>query len=161
MSWWASEPWGNSGRKDYLPSQFSQFSRSVMSDSASPWTAAHQASLSITNSRSPPKSMSVESVMPSNHLILCRPLLLLPSSSHQTAATPYGEPQGSSGCEKHRMKVKVLVTQLCLFEIPCTVAHQTPLSMNCPGKNTGVGSQSLLQGIIPTQGSNSGIPHCS
>ena len=44
-----------------------------------PWTAARQASLSITNSRSPPKRMSVESVMPSNHLILCRPLLLLPS----------------------------------------------------------------------------------
>ena len=40
------------------------------------WTAACQASLSITNSRSPPKSMSIESVMPSNHLILCYPLLL-------------------------------------------------------------------------------------
>ena len=44
-----------------------------------PWTAAHQASLSITNPRNPPKPMSIESVMPSNHLILCRPLLLLPS----------------------------------------------------------------------------------
>ncbi|CAI9168849.1 unnamed protein product [Rangifer tarandus platyrhynchus] len=44
-----------------------------------PWTAAHQASLSITNSRNPPKPMSIESVMPSNHLIICRPLLLLPS----------------------------------------------------------------------------------
>ena len=44
-----------------------------------PWTAARQASLSITNSRSPPKPMSIEPVMPSNHLILCRPLLLLPS----------------------------------------------------------------------------------
>ena len=44
-----------------------------------PWTAAHQASLSITNSRSPPKPMSIESMMPSNHLILCCPLLLLPS----------------------------------------------------------------------------------
>ena len=42
---------------------------------ATPWTAAHQASLSITNSRSPPKPMSIESVMPSNHLIPCRPLL--------------------------------------------------------------------------------------
>ena len=46
---------------------------------ASPWTAAHQASLSITNSRSPPKPMSIESVMPFNHLIFCCPLLLLPS----------------------------------------------------------------------------------
>ena len=44
-----------------------------------PWTAAHQASLSITNSWSSPKPMFIESVMPSNHLILCRPLLLLPS----------------------------------------------------------------------------------
>ena len=44
-----------------------------------PWTAAHQASLSITNSQSLLKLMSFESVMPSNHLILCHPLLLLPS----------------------------------------------------------------------------------
>ena len=43
-----------------------------------PWTAAHQASLSITNSWSPPKPMSIGSVMLSNHLILCHPLLLLP-----------------------------------------------------------------------------------
>ena len=47
--------------------------------SATPWTAAHQASLSITNSQSLPKLMSIELVMPSNYLILCRPLLLLPS----------------------------------------------------------------------------------
>ena len=46
---------------------------------ATPWTAAHQASLSITSSWSLFKLMSVESVMTSNHLILCRPLLLLPS----------------------------------------------------------------------------------
>ena len=44
-----------------------------------PWTAARQASLSFTNSQSLFKLMSIESVMPSNHLILCRPLLLLPS----------------------------------------------------------------------------------
>ena len=52
-------------------SQFSCF--------AIPWTEAHQASLSITNSQSLLKLMSIESVMPSSHLILCRPLLLLPS----------------------------------------------------------------------------------
>ena len=46
---------------------------------ATPWITARQASLSITNSRSLPKLTSIESVMPSNHLILCRPLLLLPS----------------------------------------------------------------------------------
>ena len=47
--------------------------------SATPRTTVRQASLSITNSRSPPKLMSIVSVMPSNHLILCHPLLLLPS----------------------------------------------------------------------------------
>ena len=46
---------------------------------ATPWTPARQASLPITNSQSSLKLMSIESVMPSNHLILCRPLLLLPS----------------------------------------------------------------------------------
>ena len=46
---------------------------------ATPWTAVHQASLSITNSQSVLKLMPIESVMPSNHLILCHPLLLLPS----------------------------------------------------------------------------------
>ena len=50
-----------------------------MSDSVTPWIAALQASLSITNSRSSPKPTSIESVLPSNHLIRCRPLLLLPS----------------------------------------------------------------------------------
>ena len=51
-------------------SAVSQFSHSVVSNSATPWTAACQASLSIT------KFMSIESLMPSNHLVLCRPLLL-------------------------------------------------------------------------------------
>ena len=46
---------------------------------ATPWTMAHQASLSITNSQSSPRLTSIESVMPSSHLILCHPLLLLPS----------------------------------------------------------------------------------
>ena len=46
---------------------------------ATPWTTARQASLSITNSWSLPKLMSIKSVMPFNHLILCRPLLLAPS----------------------------------------------------------------------------------
>ena len=50
-----------------------------MSDYATPWIAARQASLSITNSRSSLRLVSIESVMPSSHLILCHPLLLLPS----------------------------------------------------------------------------------
>ena len=56
-----------------------QFSRSCESDSATPQTVAYQASLSIINSRSLLKFMSIESVMSSKHLILCRPLLLLHS----------------------------------------------------------------------------------
>ena len=57
--------------------RLSQFSRVQLFET--PWATACQASLSIINSRSPPKLMSVELVMPSNHLILCHPLLLLPS----------------------------------------------------------------------------------
>ena len=55
-----------------------QFSRSVMSDSVTPWITARQAPLFITNSQSSLKLMSIESVMPSSHLILGCPLLLLP-----------------------------------------------------------------------------------
>ena len=67
-----------------LKSDITSVSQTVQSLSrvrlfVTPWTTAHQASLSITNSRSPPKPMSIELVMPSNHLILCCPLLLLPS----------------------------------------------------------------------------------
>ena len=58
---------------------FCQFSRSIISDSVTPWTAAHQASLSITSSQSLLKLRSIKSVMPSNHFILCCPLLLPPS----------------------------------------------------------------------------------
>ena len=59
-----------------------QFSRSVVFDSVTLWTAARQTSLSITNSWSLLKLMSIKLVMPSNDLILCRPLLLLPSVFH-------------------------------------------------------------------------------
>ena len=55
-----------------------QFSHSVVSDSTTPWISAHQGSLSITNSQSSLKLMSIESLMPSSHLILCYPLLFLP-----------------------------------------------------------------------------------
>ena len=63
-------------------SSFSQFSVQLLSSIrlfVTPWTAAHQATLSITNSWSLFKFMSIKSVIPSNHLILCHPLLLLPS----------------------------------------------------------------------------------
>ena len=59
--------------------RFSSFQPCPVRLFVTPWTAAHQASLSITNSLSLLKLMSIESVMPSNHLILCCPLLLPPS----------------------------------------------------------------------------------
>ena len=62
-----------------LLSNVSQFSCSVVSDSVTPWIAACQASLSIISSQSSLKLMSIELMMPSNHLILCHPLFLLPS----------------------------------------------------------------------------------
>ena len=64
--------------EDYISSLSSVQSLSRVQLFATPWIAACQASLSITNSQSSLKLMSIESVMPSSHLILCRPLLLLP-----------------------------------------------------------------------------------
>ena len=67
----------NSSRKNHWSIQFCSVQLlSYVQLFAIPWTSAHQTTLSITNSRSPPIPMSTESVMPSNHLILCRPLLL-------------------------------------------------------------------------------------
>ena len=95
-----------------------------------PWhTRAFQ---SITNSQSLLKLMSFESVMPSNHLIHCHPLLLLPSIF----------PRKPLSCVQ-------------LFATLCTIQ-----SMEFSGWNAGVCSLSLLQGIFPTQGLNPGFPHC-
>ena len=66
-------------RQEYWSGFSSVQSLSCVRLFAIPWTAARQSSLSITKSQSLPKLMSIESVMPSNHLILCRPLLFLPS----------------------------------------------------------------------------------
>ena len=63
----------------FLPQFSSVQSLSHVWLSVTPWATAHQASLSITNSQSPPKLISTELVMPSSHLILCCPLLPLPS----------------------------------------------------------------------------------
>ena len=71
--------WGQSTVYPQFSSSYCfQFNHSVLSDSAIPWAAEFWASLSITNSWSFLKLMSMELVMPSNHLILCRPLLFLP-----------------------------------------------------------------------------------
>ena len=83
----APEGWRNSlcvsSANDHLPAHPTSFIivqwLSCVQLFATPWTAAHQAPLSSTISWSLLKLMSIESVMPSNHLILCRPLLLLPS----------------------------------------------------------------------------------
>ena len=80
-------------------SSVSQFSHSVMSDSATPWTAACQASLSITNSQSLLKLMSIESVTPSKHLILCRPFSSCLQSFPASGSFPmsrFFEPGGQS-----------------------------------------------------------------
>ena len=74
-----------------------QFSHSVVSDSAAPWMAALQASLSFTNSQSLFKLKSIELVMPSNHLILCGPLLLLPSVFPSIKSFPMSQLFTSSG----------------------------------------------------------------
>ena len=68
-----------------------QFSCSVVSDSATPWTAARPASQSITSSQSLPKLMCIESVMPSNHLILYRSLFLLPQSLPASESFPVSQ----------------------------------------------------------------------
>ena len=73
-----------------------------MSDSATPWTAARQASLSITNSQSLLKLMSIELVMPSNHLILCRPLLpLIPLSQEE---------------KRHSKEICVLLARISIYD---------------------------------------------
>ena len=79
--------------KKYTKQWFSsvQFSRSVVSNSVTPWFAARQAFLSISNSRSSLKLTSVVLVMPSSHLILCRPLLLLPQSLPASESFPMSQ----------------------------------------------------------------------
>ena len=59
----------------------------------------------------------------------------------------------------NKVKVKSL-SRVQFFVIPSTIAYQVPLSMDSPGKNTEVGSHSLLQGIFPTQGFNPGLLYC-
>ena len=70
--------WHSNWENEYLLNKFSSLSRVQLF--VTPWTATRQASLSIINSSSLLKLMSIKSVMPSNHLIICRPLLLLPST---------------------------------------------------------------------------------
>ena len=73
----------------YWISSVQSFSRVRLFET--PWIAPHQASVSITNSQSLPKLMSIEPVMPSSHLILCRPLLLLPLSLPASGSFPMSQ----------------------------------------------------------------------
>ena len=90
--------WKNKVYIFYLKAAFSSVqSLSCVQLFATPRTAAHQASLSITNSQSLLKLLSIESVMPSNHLILCRPLLLLPSIFPSIRVFPVSQLFASGG----------------------------------------------------------------
>ena len=111
--------------------------------SATPWTTTHQASLSITNSQSLLKLMSIKLVMPSNHFILCHPLHLLPSifpSIRVFSNESYG---GGGG----------LVAKLCLTLVaPWTVAHQAPLSMGFSRQEYWSGLPFPSPGDLPNPG---------
>ena len=76
-----------------------------------PWTAALQASLSIINSQSLPKLVSIESLMPSNHLILCRPLLLLPSIFPNTMSQLFASGGQNVGVSASTSSVHPMNTQ--------------------------------------------------
>ena len=118
-----------------------------------PWTAAHQASMSITNSRSLLKLMSIESVMPSNHLIFCRPFLLLPSIF--PSMTVFSN--NSVLCIKWPsagviVVVVYLLSHVQLFCDPIDkVDCKAALAMGFPSKNTGVGlplDQRIFLGLL-------------
>ena len=105
---------------------------------ATPWIAARQASLSITISRSSFKPMSIKSVMPSSHLILCRPLFLLPpippsirvfsNESFYFSSVQFSRSVVSDSVRPHRWQPTRL-----------------PRPWDSPGRNTGVGCHFLLQ----------------
>ena len=136
-----------------------------------PWTAARQASLIITNSWSLLKLMSIESVMPSNHLILCHPLLLLPSvfpSIRVFSNESFLHIRWPEYCSfsfsinpsnEYLRLISFRMNWLYLLAVQGTLKSLLQ-HHSFPGHNTGMGSLSLLQGNFPTQGLNPGLPHC-
>ena len=98
---------------------------------ATPWTAAHQASLSFATSQSLLKFTSIESVMSSNHLILCRPLLLLPSifSNESALCIPSGQNIGASASAQLQEEAP----QWCQLQ---THYHRSPLQCQDPRGRT-------------------------
>ena len=124
-----------------------QVSCSVVSDSAIPWTAAHQASQSITNSQSLLKFMSIETVMPSNHLILCCPLLL--PSIFPSIRVFSTESVLCIRWPKYWNNI-LLLFNVCVYVLSHSVLSNSlwpfgqqlarfPCPWDYPGKNTGVG----------------------
>ena len=143
----------------YISVQFSSVqSLSHVRLFVTPWTTAHQASLSNTNSQSLPKLKSIESVMPSNHLILCHPHLLLPSifpsiriflnesALHIRWPKYWHFSCNISPSNEHPGLISFRMDWLDLLAVQ--------------GKNTAVGCHSLLQEIFPTKRLNSGLLHC-
>ena len=129
---------------------------------ANPRTAAHQASLSITNSKSLLKLMSIESVMPSNCLILCRPLLLLPSifpsirvfSNELALCIRWPKYWSFSFSISPSNECSGLISfRMDWFDLLAILGTQE-------SSPTGVGCHVLLQGIFPTQELNPGLPNC-
>ena len=144
---------------------------------ATPWTAACQSPLSSTSSQSLLKFMSIESVMLSNHLILCCPLLLLPSvfpsirvfynksalhirwPKYQSFSFRNSPSNEYSGLISFRIDwLDLLVVQRTLESLLYSLILLCPWDF--PGNNTGVGCHFLLQWILLTQGLNPGLPHC-
>ena len=140
--------------------------------SATPWTAAHQASLFFTISQSLLRFISIESEIPSNRLILCCPLLFLPSIFpsirvfFNEVALRIKWPKywsfSTSPSNEYSGLISFRTDWFDLFQTSetCSVVSDSlqphgPYSpWTSPGQNTGVGSLSLLQGIFPTLGSN-------
>ena len=119
----------------YIDDQFSsvQFSRSVMSDFVTPWNAALQASLSITSSWNLLKLTSIESVMPSNHLILCRPPSppTLNLSQHQGLFQCVGSSHQTLIIQRWECQHPFLPRAECWSRQPVACSlHDLPNSMN-------------------------------
>ena len=87
-----------------------------MSDSATPWTAARQASLSITNSRSSPKPMFIKLVMPSNHLILCHPLQSFPATGSLQTSQFFASGGQSIGVSASASLLPMDPAKSCMYE---------------------------------------------
>ena len=121
---------------------------------ATPWTTVLQASLSFTISQRLLKLMSIELAMPSNLLILCHPLLLLPSILHSIRVF--------SNRHIKRCSTSLIIGLSHSIVLPFLTSWTIARILypwDSPGKNTGLSCHALLQGIFLTQGSNQRLLH--